>query len=567
MLVECTIRNFAVIEYVQVRFHRGFHVITGETGAGKSMIIDALGLAAGGRVSADFVRHGADRAEIECVFDLPADHPVYDFLRQSEIAADPDEYLIIRREVSASGKSAARINGQAVTLSLLREIGDWLIHIHGQHEHQALFYPEHQLRLLDLYGGAELAEALEAFRKSYRGYMETVRLCEEWENNQKQNIQMLDLYRFQIEEIASAALRPGEEAELEDERRKLAHAEKLMLQAGEAYECLNGQRGALGAIGTAMQRLEEAARHDPSLSPLAEQIAGAYYTLEDAAFQLRDYREDIEINPERLDAVEKRLDLIANLRRKYGETVTDILDYLERIRRQVEQTENYEETVEKLRRQAEEQREETAKRAERLTLLRKRAAERLAGKVTEELKELHMEKTEFEIAVRPRGAWSDIGADEVEFLISPNPGEPLRPLHKIASGGEISRMMLALKTVLAEAESIPVLVFDEVDTGVSGRAAQAIAEKMARLAAGCQVFSITHLPQVACMADHHYLIEKHVAEGRTATVVTPLEGGGRIRELARMLGGVEVTETTERHAAEMLDMAALKKSGWHHLQS
>lgn len=567
MLVECTIRNFAVIEYAHVQFHKGFHVLTGETGAGKSMIIDALTLIAGGRSSAEWVRHGSAKAEIECVFDLEPNHPVHDTLHRFGLHLAPDDYLIVRREITSQGKSIARLNGQAVNLSLLREIGDALVNIHGQHEHQSLLFVDKHIGLLDSYAGDDLMDILRRYEASYQQYQAHDRALNELERKSKEQLQMVDLYTFQLEELSAAQLTPGEDGALEEERDKLANAEKLALGAQEAYDALNGNQASLELIHRATSRLHDIIEHDAAaLSPLLEQMQTAYYQLEDAAFQLRDYCESIEFNPARLDQIEHRLNLIAGLRRKYGNTIEEMLEYKERIAEQLDQIVNLDAHRENLQQQRQQALDETLQLAAQLTKERKKASEALSRKIMEQLQHLHMDKTVFQVSLHPLAKPTANGMDEVEFLIAPNPGEPLRPLHKIASGGELSRIMLALKTIFAETERIPVLVFDEVDTGVSGRAAQAIAEKLSQLADQCQVFSITHLPQVACMADTHYLIEKEVKGDRTYTNVTELDVNTRVIELARMLGGVEVTETTEQHAKEMLDMAAEKKERWHHLQ-
>ncbi|MFS0722745.1 DNA repair protein RecN [Paenibacillus sp. 1P07SE] len=564
MLRELSIRNLAVIEHVVVGFHKGFHVLTGETGAGKSILIDALGLIAGGRSSTEMVRHGCDKAEIEAMFDLSETHPVWSVLSGLGIAADPQEMLIIRREVSAQGKSISRINGQIVNLSMLRETGECLINLHGQHEHQSLIKTEKHLEWLDLYAGSPLMEKKRSYQQAYRKHLQIRTRLRELEENARQNMQMLDLYKFQMEEIASAALIVGEDESLLEEKRKLTHAEKRMDYASEAYSLLQAG-GALESLGAAVARLEDIRTYDQVvLDPLVEQLQSAYYQAEDAAFQLRSYRDSIEADPERLAAIEERLDLIHSLKRKYGEGIPDILAYLEKITATADKLENRDEYIKQLR--AEEQAAFDTAMAQAVTLsgLRRHAAVRLAEAIESELQHLQMGRTAFCVQLDQLRDGEALrltaqGADEAVFMIAPNPGEPLKALNKIASGGEMSRIMLALKAIFAGIDLVPVLVFDEVDTGVSGRAAQAIAERMSALSERCQVFSITHLPQVACMADHHYEICKNIIEERTSTSVTELQIKKRIEELARMLGGVEVTEKTRHHAQEMLDLASRQK--------
>lgn len=573
MLLELSIRNLAVVEAVHLSFRKGFHVLTGETGAGKSIIIDALSLIAGGRGASELVRYGNDKAEIEALFEFEPGHPVWDVLSKQGIEAVPEEHLLIRREISSQGKSISRINGQLVNLSMLREAGEWLVNIHGQHEHQSLLKADKHIQWLDLFGGASLQAAKQRYRTSYQTYKQLNKQVKDRLESARQALQMQDLYRFQVEEISSAELKADEDEWLMEEKRKLGNAEKLSDHVSLAYEALYGSGNAVQEIGQAEQKLEEIAQVDrEKLQPLLEQIRTAYYQLEDASHQLRDYREQIEFNPERLNEIEQRLDLISSLRRKYGQTVSDVLAYYDKIHSELSLLENEEETVQNLQREADEELVKLSGYAKELSQLRTKAAKRLAAAIESELKGLHMERTRFAVQMErqrvPGGpvvddvptAFTASGIDQVEFMISANPGEPLRPLGKIASGGELSRVMLAMKAIFSKMDRIPVLVFDEVDTGVSGRAAQAIAEKLSLLSSDCQVFSITHLPQVACMADVHYLIYKEVEKKRTFTKVQDLDEEQRARELSRMLGGVEVTETTLHHAREMIRMADAFKS-------
>ncbi|TYP77855.1 DNA repair protein RecN [Paenibacillus methanolicus] len=564
MLRELSIRNLAVIESVSVRFHDGFHVLTGETGAGKSILIDALSLIVGGRGSSDMVRYGCDKAEIEAMFELPAVHPVWTTLHGFGIEASPEEGLVVRRELSAQGKNVSRINGRIVTMSMLREVGEFLVNIHGQHEHQSLFKTERHLDWLDLYAGERVEGLIASYKETHRKYDDARHKLKELEDSSRQNMQMLDLYRFQIEEISGAKLKPGEDESLQEEKQKLMYAVKRRDSASEAYALLYGNKG-LDAISRSISRLEDIRDYDPEvLNPLLEQVQSAFYQLEDAAFQLRDYRDGVESDPERLAEIDDRLDLIHSLKRKYGETIPDILAYLKRIQHEADKMENRDEHIERLRKEEEQLYEEAVRYGLSLSELRRGAAHKLAAAIESELRQLQMERTTFRVELLMHKVGDKYkllhnGIDEAVFLIAPNPGEPLKPLNKIASGGEMSRIMLALKTIFASIDQVPTLIFDEVDTGVSGRAAQAIAEKMSRLSRQCQVFSITHLPQVACMADHHYEIRKSIVAERTSTNVTELEFVTRVEELARMLGGVEVTEKTRHHAQEMLDLAKQQK--------
>lgn len=574
MLTELSIRNLAVIEHVHLHFQEGFHVLTGETGAGKSIVIDALSLVVGGRGTSELVRHGSEKSEIEAMFELPADHPVWDVLHRLGIEADSSEPLLIRRDITIQGKSSSRVNGQLVNMTMLREIGELLVNIHGQHEHQSLLDADQHIHLLDTYGEADIAEAKAAYTAAYEAYAKLKRELQALETASQQSLQLLDLYRFQIDEIACANLKPGEDASLSEEKRKLANAEKLFQNVSDAYDQLNGSGRGIESVSKAAAKLRDIASYDAAnLGALLEQIESAFYQLEDAAYQLRDYRDGIEFNPGRLDRIEQRLDTITSLRRKYGEDIAHILSYLENIQREVSTIENKDDIVQKLQKEMGQALSKLSKLAARLSDQRNGVAIKLAKAIEAELRDLQMERTKFQVDVaRAADPRSDLdlngtkmkfgidGIDQVEFLMAPNPGEPLRGLGKIASGGELSRIMLALKTIFARVDRIPVLVFDEVDTGVSGRAAQAIAEKLSRLSRSCQVFSITHLPQVACMADAHFAIHKEVEGNRTFTRVTGLDEQGRKEELARMLGGVEVTETTLHHAQEMLSLASAQKA-------
>lgn len=560
MLRELTIRNLAVIEHVSVMFHPGFHVLTGETGAGKSIVIDALALTAGGRSSSDMIRHGCDRADIEALFDLPQKHPVWETLLRLGIEADSEETLIIRRELLAHGKSSARINGQGVTLTMLREVGEHLVNIHGQHEHQSLLRTEKHLEWLDSFAAEHILQEKLSYRKRYQQYQAVSRERRELEEKSRLGMQMLDLYRFQVEEIEAAKLKPGEDESLDDERRKLSHAEKLMDAVSEAYDLLYGTKG-LAALSRALTRLQDIVKVDPNiLQPLVEQLQSAYYGVEDSAFQLRDYKENIEFNPQRLAQIEQRLDLLHSLKRKYGETTEDILSYQIKIKTEADQLQNSDELLKGLAEQEQTLHKELQIQAEKLSTIRRAASRALSKQIEQELAHLQMERSVFEVKLGP-AQLTISGADTAEFVLSTNPGEPPKPLAKIASGGEMSRVMLALKAIFSRIDEIPVLVFDEVDTGVSGRAAQAVAEKLSLLSRYCQVFAITHLPQVACMADHQYEIRKQITQGdRTQTSVTELVSTQRVEELARMLGGVEVTEKTRHHAQEMLTLALRQKN-------
>ncbi|SDW54272.1 DNA replication and repair protein RecN [Marininema mesophilum] len=566
MLHELSIRDFAIIEQVHLTFSEGFHILTGETGAGKSILFDALSLIVGGRGSADFVRHGAKKAEVEALFELAAGHPAIKELEVLGLTQD-DGSLLIRREILQSGKSTCRMNGQLVTLAMLRQVGEVLLDIHGQHEHQSLMRTEEHLVWLDAYGGPFLAAELEKYKQSFQEYQDITKELAKINRDEKEIAQRIDLLTFQRDEIAAARLQVGEDEELNQEQSRLANAEHLTHSSASAFELLYGEEQGGERINRAARDLEEIVSFDDSLKDVLELVQSAYFQVEEAARQLGRYRDELEFDPMRLSEVDERLTVIEQLKRKYGDTVEEIILHGEAVAKELEGLEHRDETKQELSERQASILTELGEQAPLLTQLRKEAATSLEHRVEGELMDLNMKGTHIKVAFHEDvGGEQEIqftatGADDVEFLIAPNPGEPPRPLAKIASGGELSRIMLALKTIFSDLDGINTLIFDEIDTGVSGRAAQAIAEKIARLGKNRQVLCVTHLPQVACMADIHFSISKESKEGKTRTRVKMLTEDGRVMELARMLGGVEVTETTRTHAIEMIRLAEQTKEG------
>jgi len=560
MLSELSIKNFAIIDSISLSFDDGFTVLTGETGAGKSIIIDAIQLLIGGRGSAEYVRHDAEKAEIEGLFLLDENHAAVEKLK--EFGIEPDEgTLILKRDIYSNGKSVCRINSQLVTLSVLREIGTKLVDIHGQHETQELMNERNHLFLLDEFAGEPVKEALADYRALYRRYAD---LKKEWKNlseNEQQLAQRLDLLKFQWKEIADARLEPGEDEALEAERKKFIHFERLYQSLSAAYDALSGEGKAMDWLGIALSQLENAAEIDPSWQRYQENFSSSYYALEDIMHQLHDRLDEMEYDPERIHYVESRLDEIHRLKRKYGKTVAEILDYHGKIAKEIEKIENKESTLSELENKIRAAEAELRDKANRLTGRRKQAAEVLTSAIQKELKALYMDKTVFKTVFHEAGDHlTENGADRVEFFISTNPGEPPKPLAKIASGGELSRIMLALKTIFSKHQGRTSIIFDEVDTGVSGRVAQAIGEKFYQISVSSQVLSITHLPQVAALADQHYHISKTVVQNRTITSVKKLDEKERVEEIARMLSGAEMTSATEQHAKEMIDLAKKVKT-------
>lgn len=564
MLKELSVRQFAIIDQLRIEFDRGFHVLTGETGAGKSILIDALGLIMGGRASAEYVRHGAKKAEIEALFELEMADPIWHLLEEWGVASDQDD-LIIQREISHTGKSTCRINGRLVTVSMLKQIGPKLLNIAGQHEHHSLLDVEEHLAWLDEFAGEEVLTLREQYQEKYRQYRQVAKELAALNRNEAEIESQIDYYQFQSNEIASASLVEGEEEELRQERERLAHMEKLISNTSLAYELLQGDGKGLDYVGQAMIEIEEIAKIDESMQPVSESIQSVYYQLEEMVRQLSAYRDTLEFDPERFHQVEERIHLIEQLKRKYGPSISEILAYQQEIEQKLEQLQSLDTSKEELMKQHVQLLQECQQLADEITQLRKKAAQRLEIQVEKELKELNMGSTVFHVAFFPNHfreeQLDETGQDVIEFQIAPNPGEPLKPLHKIASGGELSRIMLALKCIFTDLQHVQTIVFDEVDTGVSGRTAQAIAERMALLARRNQILCVTHLPQVACMADLHYYIYKQEENGKTKAYVQKLAYEERTLELARMLGGVEVTEKTKQHAEEMLYLAKKVKHG------
>ncbi|PYZ98568.1 DNA repair protein RecN [Alteribacter lacisalsi] len=557
MLVELSIRNFAIIDHVTVPFEEGLTVLTGETGAGKSIIIDAIGLLIGGRGSVEFVRHGSKRAEIEGLFSLENHDEIEPLLTDIGIGLSDDSMVVIRREISKQGKSICRVNGKLVTLASLRQVGQLLVDIHGQHEHQQLLQVDRHLFLLDRFAGEHLNSAKEEYSTLYSRLLKTKKQYRQLSENEQQTAQRLDLIRYQLNEIESARLRPDEDEELTAEKQKLSNSEQLYQRVHDSHQALYGENQGLEWIMVAVNQMEEATELDPALKEVKETITNCYYLLEESSFTLRDYVENIEFNPERLNDIESRLSEILSLRRKYGENVNAVLEHASKIEEEVETLENKDEHLQKWASDLEAIEKDLAVEARHLTELRRKQAKKLTQDIQRELKALYMEKTRFEVAFHDHESpsFTKDGTDDVEFMVATNQGEPLKPLVKVASGGEISRIILALKTILASHEGVTSLIFDEVDTGVSGRVAQAIAQKIHHISTGSQVLCITHLPQVAAMADSHLFIAKGERDGRVTTEVTPLSEKEKVEEIGRMISGVEMTELTRKHAEELIEQA------------
>ncbi|MDD2320039.1 MAG: DNA repair protein RecN [Geobacteraceae bacterium] len=551
MLTDLIIKNFAIIDALHVSFQPGLNMLTGETGAGKSIIIDAVNLILGGRASADMIRTGEDEAVVECLFDLAGQEDIRAMLEESGI--DTDTELLIKRVVSRSGRNRVFMNGGMATTSLLGDIAPQLVNIYGQHESQTLLRPENHLYLLDGFAGiVPLRERYVGLHEEFRKTREELR---QLEDNERDAARRTDLLSFQSGEIAEAALLAGEDVELGQERECLLHAEKLIRASRGAYDALyDGEGALLGTLRTIIAEVEAAGRVDGTLAVSSARLNEAYLSLEDAALSLRDYGARLEADPGRLQEVDDRLDLIHRLKRKYAPTIEEILAYKLEVDAEldtlVHREERHGELEEKL------QRLELALREEGRELTRQRteAAKRLCSAMERELHELAMKNAHFDVAFTSHDEPRATGMERVEFLFSPNPGEAPKPLARIASGGELSRLMLAMKQIHPESD-VPTLIFDEVDTGIGGAVSAMVGKKLKRVSRNQQVLCITHHPQVAAFADHHFKVNKATESGRTRTSVDLLAGDARVMEVARMLSGAKITEKTLEHAREMMEDA------------
>ncbi|RLQ98285.1 DNA repair protein RecN [Falsibacillus albus] len=559
MLQELSIKNFAIIDELSVSLEKGLTVLTGETGAGKSIIIDALHLLVGGRGSSEFVRHGERKAEIEGLFIIEdPNHPIYK--RADEFGMDiEDGMVVLRRDISSAGKSVCRVNGKLVTIATLREIGSSIVDIHGQHEHQELMNESLHMALLDQYGEKNIYPALQSYQEIFAEYDHTSKRIKQLSENEQQMAHRLDLIQFQLNEIQNADLRLNEDEELFEEKRKLMNFEKLFESMQASYNALQGEQRGLDWISLVMGHIEAAAELESDLSPVLEAVTSSFYALEDATRTIRNHLDILEFNPERLNDIEARLNEINQLKRKYGSTIEEILEYSSKIEEEIDTITNRDNHVQQLQQKLISLEKDLALEANELSDLRRKWAKKLQNSIHKELKQLYMDKTVFEVrfseATPHANRFKKEGQDSLEFYISTNPGEPLKPLSKVASGGELSRMMLAMKTIFSKHQGVTSIIFDEVDTGVSGRVAQAIAEKIHQVAVHSQVLCISHLPQVAAMADTHLYIRKKITGGRTKTTVTSLDDESKIKEIGRMISGVEITDLTKKHAKELLELA------------
>ncbi|GBL40525.1 DNA repair protein RecN [Nitrospirota bacterium] len=561
MLFELRIVNFALIEQLNLQFQSGFTVLTGETGAGKSLLIDAIALLVGGRASTDQIRSGEEEAQLEASFHLPDTHPLIRRLRAQDLIGPHGSELILRRVLSRSGRHRVYVNGTLCPLRVLEELGGTLIDIHGQHEQQSLLASAKQGDALDAFG--RLHELRGRYEQAYQSWRDLRAQLAELQSEVVDRARIEDMLRFQSQEIAQACLLPDEEDQLRNERQRLVHAHRLRALAHEVHgELQEDEQAVLTRLGRIGRALAELAQTDPAMGDCEQTTTQSAIQLKDLAGRLRDYAQQLEADPDRQALIDDRLELIQRLKKKYGGSIEAVLAMGRRVQEELQLLDSREERTAELAARLEEEARRLRTLAQQLSKKRMDAAKRMTTLVGAELAAVKMEHAVFQITVSSEESdegLGPVGRDRVEFLLSSNPGEPPRPLGRVASGGELSRIMLALKTVLAEMDQVPVLVFDEVDTGVGGAVAAAMGTRLRKLGSFHQVFCITHLPQVASQAEHHLLVEKGQESQRTATSVRVLTGMGQEEEIARMLGGLTITKKVRETAAELIAGAKAKR--------
>jgi DNA repair protein RecN (Recombination protein N) len=554
MLRELRIHNFAIIEDLALEFRDGLTVLTGETGAGKSILVDAVELIVGGRSSADLIRTGCTEAVLEASFTYVPQGPLGNQLQEMGLLDPEDNSVVIRRILSRAGKGRIYLNGGQVPLNLLQEAGEKLVDIHGQHEHQSLLKSEDQLNLLDAYG--KLLSLRLEYERSYENWNSVRHELDEVRSGDGGRGRMEDLLRHQQEEIASARIQPNEEEELDKAKRRLAHSDRLIHLSSEAYEILYERDGAVQSLLSRVRRvLEELIEIDPEMASALSPLEAIEAHLDDLTRAVRAHRDQIEHEPDRLEEIEDRLHLIGDLKKKYGPTVEDVMASLSRAEEELMALAGRGERIQKLEQDLLESEKAVRRLADQLTRERTRVSVKLRKEVEKGLKPLGMEKAKFEVRFLPVAGDDGLtktGAERVEFLIAPNPGEEPRSISRTASGGELSRLMLAIKAILCEVDPVPTLIFDEVDAGIGGGVAAVVGERLKKLAQHRQVFCITHLPQIAAYGSAHFAVEKTTDNGRTIARVASLAGKERVDEIARMLGGRKITPAVMKHAKEML---------------
>lgn len=559
MLVHLHVRNLALIEDIEVEFGPGLNILTGETGAGKSILLGSMQLILGGRSAKDMIRTGASSALVELLFQV--ENPRAEAsLRELGVETSEGQVLLTRKLMD--GRSINKINGETCTVAQMKAAASCLLDIHGQHEHQSLLYQDKQLEILDIYGKEEIFPAKDQVQKSYKEYRDCKRQLDELDIDEEQRNRERAFLEFEINEIESAQLVSGEDEELEKRYRKLNNARKI-LETLQGVRDLTGYESGQGAgesVGNAVREISRVTEYDTQLDSMASALQEIDGLLNDFNRELASYVDDLNFDDEAFYETEKRLDTINGLKAKYGRTIEDIQEYCLKQKQKLENLDKYEERFHEAEENLKKSREELETVSHKLSVIRQKYSQMLTDKITEGLKDLNFLDVQFQITFRRRKEYTAGGFDDIEYEISTNPGESLKPLDKIVSGGELSRIMLAIKAILADRDQIETLIFDEIDTGISGRTAQKVSEKMAVIGRCHQVLCITHLPQIAAMADTHFEIEKHQKDNETITEIHPLEGDDSVRELARLLGGAEITQAVFDNAKEMKELAQVHKN-------
>lgn len=559
MLVHLHVKNLALIEEIEVEFTEGLNILTGETGAGKSVLLGSMQLILGGKISKDMIRENASYALVELLFQIK-DPKAEEALRRLDIEPEEGQVLLSRKIMD--GRSISKINGATSTVGQMKAAAACLLDIHGQHEHQSLLYPDKQLEILDAYGKDRILPARERVKEAYAVYRKCIQALKEMDMDEEQRKRETAFLEFEIQEIEQAHLVPGEDEELEKQYRKLNNGKKI----AEALQCVHGltgydeRQGAGEIIGAALRELSRVTEYDSDLSSMEGMLQEIDALINDFNRELSSYLDDMVFDDETFYETEKRLDILNGLKAKYGQTIEGILAYQEKQQKKLEKLTGYEENFRKLKTELAKSEEKLEQVSHELSQIREEYSKQLVKKIIAGLKDLNFPDVDFDIHFHKKHAFTASGYDDVEYEISTNPGENLKPLGKIVSGGELSRIMLALKAILADRDQIETLIFDEIDTGISGRTAQKVSEKMAVIGAHHQVLCITHLPQIAAMADAHYEIEKHLKGTETITEIHPLEGEASVRELARLLGGAKITPAVLQNAKEMKELAQVHKN-------
>lgn len=557
MLVHLHVKNLALIQEVQADFGPGLNILTGETGAGKSILMGSVNLALGQKMSRGMIREGAPYALVELVFQV--DSCTEEKLKELDVFPEEGQVIITRKLME--NRSISKVNGEASTAGNIKKIAALLLDIHGQHEHQSLLYPEKQMEILDEFGGGEILEKKEGVKDFYIEYSRLKKELESYQIDEEQRRREMGFLEYEIQEISQAQLKPGEDQELETVYRKLANGKKITEGLGSVYQITGYEGEGMGAqMGRAMQKISQIREYDSELENIYSSMEDMDSLLNDLNRELSSYLSEFVFSDEEFQETENRLDLINHLKSKYGHTIEEILSYQGEKEKELERLENFQARKEELERKLEEQEMLLKKASQELTRCRKDWASMLEEKIIQSLQDLNFLNVEFHISFREKESYTAQGKDSITFMISTNPGEPVLPLQQVVSGGELSRIMLAIKTLLADKDQTETLIFDEIDTGISGRTAQKVAEKMKVIGENHQVLCITHLPQIASQADYHYLIEKNVENMETSIRIRRLSYDDSVEELARMLGGAKITDAVLQNAAEMKDLAQQQKN-------